>query len=420
MRHSVKISLTIVSAIILLAGAIVCVLRWKAWFGNQPEAEYAVPVYPNNIVFSYGESAINSRIVSWRADTMLQPSAVRLLSWSRRDTTEYAAEGSIVSSRSGKAAYYRVVMDSLSAGNYSYCCITGESSSEWYPLFVADRQAANRMQQFIVFGDIQDKGDGASETLFANAFSDKVVGGNNVAGMVFVGDIIERPTDKYWQVFFSAIGDMTARLPVIAATGNHEYLKGVRKKLDSRWIHVFGNPGNGPQRFLYTTYYTDFPQCRFIVLDTDALNVFSDFTVMQTWLEKVLKERKNVWKIVVMHHPVYSAGKNRSNALIRIAFRRALQSADLVFCGHDHNYMRRMEGGGKPVYILTNSSEKYYTPKDEIKADSHASNMRFFESVKIYPDSIRVDTWNAESDSVFDSALVVRMPKTNNIRTIEE
>ena len=169
---------------------------------------------------------------------------------------------------------------------------------------------------------------------------------------------------------------------------------------------MFGNPQNGPERFLEKSYFIDFPNSRFIVLDTDALQLVSDYTVLQTWLRKVLADRKSVWKIVVMHHPVYTAGKGRNNPNMYRAFSRILEKADVVFSGHDHNYMRRTGEDGTPLYILTTSSEKFYEPKDDIDADFHASNLRFYEDMKIYADSIRIDTWNVETDSIYDTILL--------------
>lgn len=406
MTRRAKIAVITIFAIILMAGIVICALRWKVWFSNPPEAAYSVASAPHNIVLSYGEQAVSSRVVSWRAGTQLQTADVELLSWQSRDTLRYSACGTIVHSRAGEAAYYRAVMDSLSAGNYWYRCRTADEASQWYPLFVADRQGRMRMQEFLVFGDVQDTEGSGSEAMYDAAFALSGAQYSSLAGMVFAGDIIERPTDTYWQVFFNAMNDRQAAVPVIAATGNHEYLKGVRKTLDPRWVHVFGNPDNGPHRFRGRTYFIDFPTARFIVLDTDALQVMSDYTVMQTWLRKVLDERNGVWKVVVMHHPVHAAGKGRDNPLIRFSFAHTLKTADIVFCGHDHNYMRRNGGSGKPMYILTNSSEKYYTPKDHIEADCHAAYMRFYEDLRIYPDSLRVNTWCMETDSLFDTVLL--------------
>ncbi len=408
MNRTTKITLTTVSAIIVLAGTAVCVIRWQAWFGNPAEKPYTVSNEPHNIVLTYGENASSSRIVSWRAGSELQESDVQLLSWQSRDTLHIPAEGCIVESRAGEAAYYRSRLDTLRPGNYSYRCSTGDVYSEWYPVFVADKSDRLRMQEFLLFGDIQDKSGEASAEMFNKAFTKVQTTGSSLSGVLFAGDIIERPTDEYWQLFFSSFSDRQATIPVIAATGNHEYLKGVRKKLDLRWTHIFGNPQNGPERFKETTYYIDFPLCRFIVLDTDGMQVMSDYTVMQTWLDKILEARKGVWKIVVMHHPVYAAGKGRDNPLIRFALRRTLRKADVVFCGHDHNYMRLTEKIGKPLYILTNSSEKFYVPKTTLVADCHAAYLRFYEDVKIWSDSISIDTWNVEDDVLFDHVTICK------------
>lgn len=394
-----KILLIVFFFIILAGVGIVCGIRWNAWFGNQPEKDYVVLLRPHNIVLTYGEDATADRVISWRADTLLQESFVTLLN-EQGDTLNVPAEGEVVESRAGRAAFYKTCLHALPEGCYTYRCQSGFCTSEWRSFCVH----ADEGGQFLLFGDVQDKTGKSSTDLFSQAFEQQP----DIDYAAFVGDIIERPTDNYWQLWFRSMQNRQERIPVVAATGNHEYLKGVIKKLDSRWAHVFVNPQNGPYRFTGTSYFVDFPLYRLVVIDTDALHRFSDYTITQTWLDKTLTQAQQPWKIVIMHHPVYAAGKGRNNPSIWLAFRRTLKKADLVFAGHDHNYMRR---GEKPVYILTNSSDKFYVAKKKIKADKFASGTRFYEKVSVTADSIGVFTYQAETDSLFDQ-ITISSPAT--------
>ncbi len=402
MRMRRKILLIIFAVIILVGSALLCAIRWNVWFGNVPETDYVVPQRPHNIVLSYGENAVAQRIVSWRSDTLLQPSIVRLVANS--DTIIIPAKGELIQSRAGKAAFYSAALPPLPSGTYPYQCQSGIAYSDWRHFTLHADEGA----EFLLFGDVQDKLGQSSPLLFKQAFDAHP----SVHFAAFVGDIIERPTDTYWQLWFRSMQNHQEYIPLVAATGNHEYLKGIVKSLDNRWTHIFVNPDNGPQRFMGTSYFIDFPSYRLIVIDTDALQLFSDYTITQTWLDKVLTLSSQPWNIVVMHHPIYAAGKGRSNPTLWMALHHTLKKADVVFCGHDHNYMRR---NAKPVYILTNFSDKFYQPKHSVKADKHAAFTRFYEYVRIAEDSLSVYTYQADTDSLFDTITLTRKKSRNAV-----
>lgn len=383
-----KLIIISIILIILTGGAVLCTIRWNAWFGNPPEADYVVPVRPNNIICSFGKNNLE-RTIAWRCDTLLQDSYLALAA--DNDTSYFVAEGKIVPSRNGVAAFYQVRLTGLKPQTYSYQCVTGKYPSPWRTLTVNN----DSVTSFLLFGDVQDQKGESSTAMFSAAFSRYP----EVDAVAFVGDIIERPMDSYYQLWFRSMQNKQETTPIIAATGNHEYLKGVVKTLDSRWTSVFVNPDNGPQRFAGRSYFIDFPAFRYIVIDTDGLQTFPDYTITQTWVLQSLREARQPWKIVMMHHPVYSAGHHRDNPLIWLTFHSTLKEADVVFCGHDHNYMRR---GERPVYLLTTSSEKFYKPKPEVNADKHAAYQRFYEYVTITPSNLTITTINTPADTIFD------------------
>ena len=404
-----KIIYMVLAVVLLAGGATVCIIRWQAWFGNPPEQDYAVAVLPHNVVLTYGAKAAGERVVSLCYDTLLQPSEVEIRI--AADTLRVASVGRMVESRAGKAVYYRAVLPWMQAGRWIYRCRSGAEYSDWYNMTVS----ASDTTRFLLFGDVQDLTGRASAALFDQAF----LRHPDVDFAAFAGDVIERPTDMYWQVWLRSMHGRTACYPVVSATGNHEYLKGVRKELDPRWTAVFPNPDNGPKRFQGRSFYIDFPAFRLIVIDTDGLTLFSDYTQVQTWLAAALREAGERWRVVMMHHPVYSAGKGRDNPLIWLTFRGTLREADVVFCGHDHNYMRRgtgrdSKGRHEPVYVLTNASEKTYAPKDTVRAEVFISGQRFYEYIKVSEDSLTVETRMAVSDSTADRLTLRREGESKN------
>ncbi|MBR3646816.1 MAG: metallophosphoesterase family protein [Paludibacteraceae bacterium] len=411
--------LWIVSILLILSGGItLCVVRWDAWFTNPAEPIYDVPAEPMNIVLTFGQDAASQRVVSWRAgqDTTAL-SFLLLTDLQSGETDTLAAQSALVASRSGEAVFHQVHLDSLHAGEYAYQVHTADKSSESFIFRVQDYKSCER-DTFLLFGDLQYTSEDEGRLFFDLAYQTLP----EADFVAYIGDIIERPTDDYWQLFFHTTDGRTATLPQVAALGNHEYLKGVYKQFDVRWPYIFVNPQNGPARFLGRTYFVDFPFLRLIVLDTDALQRPSDFIVLRTWLTQVLNyesvvmnqtdDENDRWNVVLMHHPIYSAGMGRDNFFVAWALRYALLDADLVVAGHDHNYARhRFLHESTPVYVITSSSAKSYLPKCSRIEERLGCNHAFFSAVSVSQDTMSMTTYLVDSLTTplpYDELLFVR------------
>ena len=93
-------------------------------------------------------------------------------------------------------------------------------------------------------GDVQDPGIAESKRYFDYLRH----AADSIDFFAFAGDQIEGPTDAYWRAWYTSIGSLTRSIPIIAAPGNHEYLKkGFGRELDPRWVRQFGYPTNGPR-----------------------------------------------------------------------------------------------------------------------------------------------------------------------------
>lgn len=81
------------------------------------------------------------------------------------------------------------------------------------------------------------------------------------------------------------------------------------------------------------------------------------------WLDDMLASSTNVWRVVAMHHPLYSSGLHGSNreAQERLQPLFTRHRVDLVLSGHDHDYERTIPidgvtyvtsgGGCKPTSV---------------------------------------------------------------------
>ena len=218
------------------------------------------------------------------------------------------------------------------------------------------------------------------------------------------GDFMERGYFYYYQLLVSRIyGTPFGNMPVIAVPGNHEYRKGVIRRLPEQWKEWFPNPDNGPARFAGTSYYVDFENLRFIVIDTNGLHFLSDYTTVLTWVNRVISEAEGRFVVVMMHHPVHSSAVGRQNIAIRIFFRQALEKADIVFSGHDHNYSRRLP------FIGTNTAEKFYLSKVSEKDERICSGVRMYELVTVCKDNMNITAYMIENGEKYDEISVKKL-----------
>lgn len=327
MKRKILLSVLV---LFLVAGGVVCTLRWKAWFANPAEPEWT------------GDTISHSFIT-------FQNDSVRLSM--QRDTLS-----------------------------------------------------------FVLFGDIHN-------SLTANDYCAIAHRHPDIAFYAQLGDFLERPYFYYEQDIYHALAHTRFdSLPIIAIPGNHEYRKGVVKRLPAHWHEIFPNPQNGPSRFAGSTFFIDFPYLRFICIDTDGLHRISDYTRVNFWVKQSLRTAGNRFTLVMMHHPVYSSAKGRQNPLIWLTFTRTLQNADIVFSGHDHNYARRtvkhtvsLLHDVKPtVYIGTNASTKRYPNRPDKHNQCVSSGRGVYEYITLTPDTLCVHSLFIDDGSLLDEVVLAR------------
>ena len=106
-------------------------------------------------------------------------------------------------------------------------------------------------------------------------------------------------------------------------------------------LELLGTPGryfkatHGPADFFY--------------LDSSAPAILGpDGAVQLEWLDDSLSSATSQWRIVALHHPIYSSGSHgptpRLDELVEPVLRR--HHVDLVMAGHDHHYERTLPVDG--------------------------------------------------------------------------
>lgn len=387
-------------AVLLVGLGVVTALRWRAWFGNSPEEPYRTPEHIDRLTLTPGLHFESERTISWRCGEALQDAWLEYRQLGQEAWTKLPASGQLIETRSGKGCYYSAQLTGLGSGDsIVYRVRTGSvTSSEQH--FVMP-QGLDSLTRFVYLGDVQDPTGTMSRELFAQ-LREAHLPRLEPDLITCAGDQIEGPSDAYWQVWYEAIGsELSASLPWVMATGNHEYLKrGLSRELDPRWCAQYPYPHNGPEGFEGRSYYIDLPLMRLIVLDTTDINEPWSAYSHRSWMEKVLRSSAQPWQIVVMHHAVEAVRQGRSNLLMRYAIGPMLEDygADLVLQGHDHAYSRRAlrSTSGQmqtPVYVISSSSPKVYRNGFDTIHDRLGSGLQLLQSIQVRPESLHYQSY---------------------------
>jgi calcineurin-like phosphoesterase family protein len=130
-------------------------------------------------------------------------------------------------------------------------------------------------------------------------------------------------------------GLLQAGVQFYAALGNHD-------NPTNRLYKPFNMNGDRYYTFVKTNV-------RFFVLDSNLLDARQI-----SWIETVLKDAPDGWKICFFHHPIYSnAGRHGSDVALRVALEPILvkYGVDVVFSGHDHVYERLKPQKGITYFV---------------------------------------------------------------------
>ncbi len=181
--------------------------------------------------------------------------------------------------------------------------------------------------------------------------------------------------DEFRKRVFAVYGDIMARIPFMPAIGNHDnYTEHARP-----YLNFFVLPENAWRPQDRERYYSfDVANVHIVVLDTtDPLYGISDLALddMADWLRADLAATNKPWRIVLFHHPPYSAGRHGSNRLARQSLVPILEeyNVQFVFSGHEHDYQRTCPIRGNKcvspeegiIYVVTGGGGAWLRPTGE-------------------------------------------------------
>lgn len=209
------------------------------------------------------------------------------------------------------------------------------------------------------------------------------------AFFINTGDIFKTGVDTalYMEDFFLGAKDLIANTPFFLAIGNHEYGGDPAARTTKKY---FSFPGNK------TWYEVNYGGIQFLFLDSTILlrrcaeNSLQDKTENKLatdeqfiWLVGKLHLPKPDWRIVVLHHQIYSSGIfGIDSSLVEILVPLFEQNqVDLILSGHEHNYERSERNG--ITYILTGGGGSYLRPVNIKNNPSQKSAVAEFHHVRV-------------------------------------
>lgn len=411
MTKKKKITYSILAVVLVAAGILLCV-RWKSWFGQPEEEPYDVSEKPWRVMLTFGDGEENSRNVSWQCgDSVAKEAHVELhdLDYSCQvtcvgycytdtlpDIKLIKAKGEVFQSRAGKAAYYVAKLRNLTPDTrYRYRAVVDGKASEWqeFRTYPTNDDALS----FIFVGDVQDTIGGAANKFIKSAFAAH----KDAEFLVSGGDLTERPRDVNWAETFRSLEGIGTRYPVLCITGNHDYLKEIPRKLERRFSLIFSyflDSMVGENQVFSQRY----GNAEFFLLDSDRELPY--LLEQKEWLEKALDASKAKWKIVLIHHPLYSLRGN-NNLIQRWVFDDLIREkhVDLVLQGHEHNYGRMLaDHSHEPLYTVSHCSPKTYSHKSSDYFDRVITDSRFYQYVRIKGDTLEMSAYNVYNNRRLD------------------
>ena len=396
--------LSLIAFVAIIALGILCYVRWDVWFGNLPEEPYTTANVPHRILLTFGNNGANSRNVSWISGESLQASFLQLAD--EQDTLQISADGEVFQSRGGQAAYYVARLNNLQPNkNYSYRVCSGNQYSSWYPFTLSDQ----RQTSFLFVGDVQDTIAGIANQLLEAAFRHHP----DAQFLVCGGDLTERPMDAFWQETFRGLDSIGQSLPILTVTGNHDYLKSLIYKLERRFslIHSYFLNTMVGENQVYTLEYNN---VQFFLLDSNR--EFFYLYTQRKWLKQQLEASDAQWKIVVLHHPLYSIRGKNNNLIQRWMFDDLIRDygVDLVLQAHEHAYARMTAHDEKllipitPVYTVSHLSPKNYRIEFDEKFDKFGSGSRYYQKITASSDALTLTAYDAISQALYDSLVITK------------
>ena len=399
---------------------------------------YAAGSLADRIVLTPGQNAATQMAVSYRTD-LAQAEAVLELGPALAGPSLQAKANQLsgttqrLDSDNGPAYYHQVRLDHLQPDTAYVYRVKGSAGwSEWHQFRTAKADFAPFT--FLYLGDTQNDILAIASRTIRQALRSVA----HPALVVHAGDLVasrdDLAHDDEWGEWNQAGGWSYAVIAQLPAFGNHEYLESLapdgseQRTLSPHVPAQFAVPRNGAPGVGDTSYFSDYQNVRFVVLDgTSALDL-GTLQAQTRWLEDSLQSSRAQWNIVVMHQPVYTCARPEDTEPLKAAWQPVFEryKVDLVLQGHDHCYSRLTHAAGRqatsaaqrkqqaigPVYMVSVTGSKMYGLNDRARSqpDRSAEDTQLYQTITVEKDRLQVRAYSA-NDTLYDAFDIQRDDK---------
>lgn len=180
---------------------------------------------------------------------------------------------------------------------------------------------------------------------------------------------------------------------LFAILGNHD----VKEGNANRQVEALGMHGRW--------WAHDFGDVLLVGLDSNLV----DDPDQRAWLEDTLSASTERWRIVLVHHPPYSAGYQGSDLDVRRTFVPLFEryGVQLVVSGHDHDYQRSKPINGVTYVVSGAASGTRRTGEEHFTAESFS--WHHFADLAVFADHLVLRAVNQDR-RVADEVVITEPP----------
>lgn len=304
----------------------------------------------DQILQTWTDDPSSSITIGWRTEVATENSTLKYWEVNKTDTMIAEAASEIFEDRQLANDRYNqrftATLKDLDKGKtYEYLIETPEDRSDIYSFTTGAREDPF---EFGWYGDVH------IDSLWGENLRKKDKQFENIKFYLFSGDLVN--TGLYrneWDELFNLMGSVFYHKPFMAAPGNHDSQEGLPP---TRYLENLKYLDNGPDAIENgLTYHFSYGNAKFLMLDGVTYSVEEQ----KEWLEEVLKDSKETFKIAVFHFPPYTPNEDYDDIIEYWVPLFEQYGVDLVLNGHFHYYLRNKAGNAPlaekntPTYIMS-------------------------------------------------------------------
>ena len=303
---------------------------------------------PDHIMISFCGDPKSEMAVSWRTDVSAEDGYV-LYGEAGEEPKRADAVCRVIESDIDISKFNTACLKNLKAGTkYYYTCGNSENRSEKFSFTTQEEDCGSF--RFMVISDQQvgdpwERPDYAPVTqMLKNALKHNP----DIRFILTAGDNCDDGQNELqWNGMFEGFKGISESVPLMMTTGNHDN-RGFKEYLpyppqgkfyldhadffDEQF--EFSYPQNGPEGFETENYSFDYGDAHFCIMGINEPARVSD------WAYDDIKNSDKIWKLGTYHFPIYPAIPEGQNYDGYPWLRKAIESLDVVFEGHEHSFAR--------------------------------------------------------------------------------